>query len=194
MPGKATGHTLGAGETVIMQSAGGGGYGDPLAREPERVRQDVRSGYVSAVRAREGYGVVLTQHGEVDAAATAAERTRLAAARRRFPVVGDERDPYDGRRGKHRLVRLAPGLAHALGLTTGDLVEMLGRHPAPLRAWVRVDDAAPAEQVALDALGRRILGVADGDGVEIRRLSTPPIPGGLVSAERAHEHAVTPIA
>lgn len=181
-PGKVTGHAIGAGDTVIMQSAGGGGYGGPLAREPERVRQDVLAGYVSAARAREGYGVVLMQDGEVDAAATAAERARLAAARQRFPIVVDERDPYDGGRGKHRVLRLASGLARALGLEPGDLVEMLGRHPAPLRAWVRIEDAAPAAQVALDALGRRILGVAPGDGVEIRRLPTPPIPSGLVGA------------
>src|SRR2546426_588304 len=67
--------------------------------------------------------VVLAPDGEVDARATLAERARLAAARRR-----DERDPYEGRRGKHRVLRLAPRLAHALRLETGDLVEMLGRH------------------------------------------------------------------
>src|SRR5207244_13457450 len=120
-----------------MESAGGGGYGDPLTREPERVRQDVLAGYVSTARARLGYGVVLAPDGEVDDRATLAERARLAAARRRFPVVHDERDPYEGRRGKHRVLRLAPRLAHALRLETGDLVEMLGRHAAPLRAWVR---------------------------------------------------------
>src|SRR5205809_2479626 len=141
-PGKVTGHAISAGDTVIMESAGGGGYGDPLTREPERVRQDVLAGYVSTARARLGYGVVLAPDGEVDARATLAERARFAAARRRFPVVHDERDPYEGRRGKHRVLRLAPRLAHALRLETGDLVEMLGRHAAPLRAWVRVEDVA----------------------------------------------------
>jgi len=106
------------------------------------VRQDVLARYVSTARARLGYGVVLAPDGEVDDRATLAERARLAAARRRFPVVHDERDPYEGRRGKHRVLRLAPRLAHALRLETGDLVEMLGRHAAPLRAWVRVEDVA----------------------------------------------------
>ncbi|MCZ6524314.1 MAG: hydantoinase B/oxoprolinase family protein, partial [Alphaproteobacteria bacterium] len=50
-PGKATGHTIRQGDIVVMQSAGGGGYGDPLTREPERVAEDVRAGYVSAERA-----------------------------------------------------------------------------------------------------------------------------------------------
>jgi hypothetical protein len=77
------------------------------------------------------------------------------------------------------VLRLAPALARALGLETGDLVELLGRYPAPLRAWVRIDAGAPDARVPLDALGRRMLGVAPGDAVEIRRLPMPPLPGGL---------------
>jgi len=179
-PGKVTGHPIRAGDVVVMESAGGGGFGDPLARDPERVRRDVVGGYVSAERAREGYGVVLTQAGDVDAAATTAERARRAAARPRVGVVADERDPYEGGRGRHRVLRLSPALGRTLGLATSDLVELLGRHPAPLRAWVRLDDAAPAGVAPLDALGRRILGVVPGDAVQIRRLAMPPIPGGLV--------------
>jgi N-methylhydantoinase B len=95
-------------------------------------------------------------------------------------VAADERDPYEGGRGRHRVLRLSPGLAASLRLSTGDLIELLGRHPAPLRAWVRTDAAAPGDRVALDALGRRILGVEPGDEVRIRRLVMPPLPGGLV--------------
>ena len=62
---------------------------------------------------------------------------------------------------------------------------MLGRHPAPLRAWVRVDPAAPDGRIALDTLGRRILGVAPDEGVIVRRLATPPIPGGLVTGDKS---------
>ncbi len=180
-PGKVTGVAIRAGDVVVMQSAGGGGYGDPLARAPDRVRDDVLAGYVSPDRARLGYGVVLAPGGEVDVAATQAERTRLAAARLRFPVTADERDPYEGRLGKHRVLRMPPAMATDLGLSTGDLIELRGRHPAPLRAWVRVEAGAHEGLVALDAFGRRILGVSPGDAVEVRHLSMPPIPGGLVS-------------
>jgi N-methylhydantoinase B len=179
-PGKVTGHPLAAGDVVVMESAGGGGFGDPLDRDPARVAADVRAGYVTTERARHGYGIVLTPGGEVDAAATAAERTRLAAARRRFEVVADERPAYEGDRGRHRVVRLSPALARTLGLGSGDLVELLGRHPGPLRAWVRLDESVADARVPLDALGRRILGVAPGEAVAIRRLPMPPIPGGLV--------------
>ena len=180
-PGKVTGVPIGAGDIVVMQSAGGGGYGDPLARDPAHVREDVRAGYVSPERARLGYGVVLMPNGDVDLSATRAERERLTAARRRFPVVADERDPYEGRLGRHRVLRVTPAMAGDLGLATGDLIELLGRHPAPLRAWARVEVGVTDKQIALDVFARRILGVSPGDTVEVRRLSMPPIPGGLVS-------------
>ena len=180
-PGKVTGVAIGAGDIVVMQSAGGGGYGDPLAREPDRVRDDVRAGYVSRERARLGYGVVLASNGAVDLPATQAERARLATARRRFPVTADERNPYEGRLGRHRVLRMPPAMAADLGLAAGDLIELLGRHPAPLRAWLRIDAGAHEAVVALDAFGRRILGISPGDTVEVRHLPMPPIPGGLVS-------------
>jgi hypothetical protein len=57
---------------------------------------------------------------------------------------------------------------------------MLGRHPAPLRAWVKIDGDTPDDQVPLDSLARRILGVDPGATVELRRLAGPSAPRGLV--------------
>lgn len=47
------------GDVVTIDAAGGGGYGNPLDREPERVEQDVVEGYVSLEKAREDYGVII---------------------------------------------------------------------------------------------------------------------------------------
>jgi len=73
--------TLGRGDVFRHVMAGGGGYGDPLAREPERVRADVLDGLVSPEHARAAYGVVFRPGpaAEVDAAATAALRREMAA-------------------------------------------------------------------------------------------------------------------
>lgn len=58
-----------------VASPGGGGWGDPLTRDPSRVLRDVRDDVVSVDAARALYGVVLNADGlAVDAAATAAER------------------------------------------------------------------------------------------------------------------------
>ena len=45
------------GETIVSTSSGGGGYGPPKERDPERVRRDVAEGWVSTERARRVYGV-----------------------------------------------------------------------------------------------------------------------------------------
>lgn len=70
------------GEACETRTAGGGGWGDPLRRDPGRVLEDVRNGFVSEVRAREVYGVVVdTIRWVVDEAATARRRDVLAGAR-----------------------------------------------------------------------------------------------------------------
>ncbi len=83
----ALGVPLAPGERFELHDGGGGGWGDPLDREPDRVRDDVLDEYVSREAAREQYGVVLTGEIldyslEVDAEATRAlrERTRRERA------------------------------------------------------------------------------------------------------------------
>jgi len=168
-PGKVSGFRLVEGDVLVLQSAGGGGYGDPLEREPERVAADVREGYVTAGRAHERYGVVFLDDGSVDPAATESLRARLAAARCRFAVAETDRDLYRaGAVSRRRICPLNPVDAGRVGAQDGDLIELVGAR-VPLRAWLAIDPTVAAGQVPLDALGRRILGVAAGDLLEIRR-------------------------
>jgi N-methylhydantoinase B len=62
--------TIGDGETLVSIAQGGGGYGDPKTRDPQRVQKDVAEGLVSAERAKEVYGVVINAGGEINEAAT----------------------------------------------------------------------------------------------------------------------------
>ncbi|MFB6160434.1 MAG: hydantoinase B/oxoprolinase family protein [Haloferacaceae archaeon] len=71
---------LGPDDVVSLRTPGGGGYGDPLERDPERVLADVRDGKVSSEAAREEYGVVL-RDGAVDAAATRERRAAMRSER-----------------------------------------------------------------------------------------------------------------
>jgi N-methylhydantoinase B len=71
---------VGSGGAIIIESAGGGGWGDPLERDPERVLADVREQFVSAESARNDYGVVIDPKTlGIDAAATAQLRHDLRA-------------------------------------------------------------------------------------------------------------------
>ncbi|TWT12592.1 hydantoinase B/oxoprolinase family protein [Reyranella sp. CPCC 100927] len=68
-------HKVKAGDHLISFGPCGGGYGDPLKRDPEAVLFDVLEGYISSEQAKAEYGVVL--NGKVlDTAATTAERAR----------------------------------------------------------------------------------------------------------------------
>src|SRR5699024_4719210 len=67
--GKTNNHRPAPGERITLVGAGGGGYGDPLTREPAAVLRDHLDGLVSRERAEEAYGVVIDD-GHVDASAT----------------------------------------------------------------------------------------------------------------------------
>ncbi|OPY58572.1 MAG: Acetophenone carboxylase delta subunit [Pelotomaculum sp. PtaU1.Bin035] len=65
IPGKFT-REVPKGATIILQTAGGGGFGDPLRRDPAAVRQDVVNGLISETAALEDYGVVFNEALQVD--------------------------------------------------------------------------------------------------------------------------------
>ena len=66
-----------AGDRVSVGTPGGGGYGDPLARRPEAVLEDVRLGYYTAEEAAERFGVAVAD-GQIDVAGTARLRGAVA--------------------------------------------------------------------------------------------------------------------
>jgi N-methylhydantoinase B len=71
---KVTDIRIAAGQHVRLETPGGGGFGDPLTRDPVRVARDVDLGYVTPAAALKDYGVVIGENGIVDAMATAALR------------------------------------------------------------------------------------------------------------------------
>jgi len=80
LPSKIHDVPVKAGERLHFGTWGGGGWGDPLERDPALVALEVLQGLVTREGA-EHYGVVLTDSGEVDEAATAARRAEIRAER-----------------------------------------------------------------------------------------------------------------
>jgi N-methylhydantoinase B len=87
-----------SGTTLRIVNAGGGGYGDPLEREPELVLNDVRNELVSVEAAREHYGVVFDPDGKaVDEQATRDLRESLRGQERRLKLAGwRDREWFEG--------------------------------------------------------------------------------------------------
>ena len=73
---KATKYPMEKDWVVQIRTGGGGGYGNPLEREPARVKKDVDFGYITKERAEAVYGVAFNAAGEVDEEKTKALRAR----------------------------------------------------------------------------------------------------------------------
>src|SRR3989338_1460713 len=77
LPSRYSDHTLYPGDVVRLETPGGGGLGNPLERDPQKVLSDVLNGYVSQEKAEKLYGVVIERHnGElrIDKAGTSKAR------------------------------------------------------------------------------------------------------------------------
>ena len=73
-------YALPAGQHVVLKLPGGGGFNPPTLRDPQRVLDDVRQGYVSLERAATDYGVIIDAETiTVDDAATQARRREMNA-------------------------------------------------------------------------------------------------------------------
>jgi len=87
LPSKVENVPVEAGDKLVFSTAGGGGLGDPLERDPEQVATEVRRGLVSEAAAADEYGVIIND-GAVDEAATEQRRADIRENR-------DDLDDFD---------------------------------------------------------------------------------------------------
>ena len=86
---------LGAGTRFTLDLPGGGGFFDPLERDPQAVARDVAEGLVSPASAKRDYGVLVSRAGRVQGMSPARRRRRgrATAGRPRTRPVSDRKDP-----------------------------------------------------------------------------------------------------
>jgi len=163
LPGKVSAFPIERDDILMMESSGGGGYGDPLDRDPARVAADVAEGYVTAATAETVYGVVL-RDGAPDVDGTRAAREALHGRRHRVTLRAA--GGLEAARG--RSVRLDAGTASALGVGPGGVVELVNPRGAPLRAWIVELLPGDRRRAELAPAALEMLATADGGEVEIR--------------------------
>jgi N-methylhydantoinase B len=165
LPGKVSGYPLLVGDLVIMETSGGGGYGDPLDREPADVALDVAEGTISLAVADAAFGVVFDGHGP-DETATRERRRALRAAR--VAVELHPTEVLDETRVSG--IVLSEATAGRLGARVGTVLELVDPLGAPLRLWLSAigDDGDGRALVSDGTL--QMLGLAAGARVHIRAL------------------------
>jgi N-methylhydantoinase B len=168
VPGKVSGFVLRTGDIVREETAGGGGYGDRLKREPEKVLADVLDGYLTESEAEHRYGVIV-ESGIVGSVATAAKRSELAKMKISVLLELANEELTDGPR---RQFIVPEGLASKLGIGAGDLIELVTGRGSPLRAWARFGGSG--ETVVVSPSSLDILDVTPGDRVQIRAARPQP--------------------
>ncbi len=122
-PGKVANFPLRRGDVVLMQSSGGGGFGDPGARDPAALAEDLADGYVTA----EGWSAY-------DTAA---------------PTVHVRQNPGLAA----RFCRLSSTLASQLGAAAGDLMELSSPSGPARRLWVEAIDTSLPDGMVAAAFG-----------------------------------------
>ena len=155
---------LAPGEVLYMHWQGGGGYGDPLLREPEAVARDVHEDKVSAAAAESVYGVVL-RNGTIDAQGTEAARAAVRSVRRDRSTGGSTNgpriDPAAAQRLDDNLVLHGTTVACAhcgqgVADTTTDTTLALARYDGPSSEAGPQVTSDPAEYVDAEVVFRQL--------------------------------------
>ena len=122
-------HSVDEGDEFVRPSSGGGGFGDPLERDPEAVLEDVKDDYVSVERAAKDYGVVIEERDpdlcdyEVDREATERKRAYIREHREEWLEADPEAIAWRYREGELDRLDLVRRYGIILEWADGELLE-----------------------------------------------------------------------
>jgi N-methylhydantoinase B len=172
LPGKVSAFPVERDDVLLMESSGGGGFGDPLDRDPAMVLADLAEGYVTPAAAAAVYGVVVVDDA-LDADATAARRAALRAACHRVRL----RAASDVEAARGRAIHVDEATARALGVGVGGVVELVNPRGAPLRAWITGLLPGNGRRAVVAPAALAMLTLADGAEVEVRAVHSGALGG-----------------
>jgi N-methylhydantoinase B len=155
------GTQMSPGDVLEFSFGGGGGYGDPLQRDPEAIAKDVDLGYQSRDAAKLAYGVLIGDDGAVDTAATEALRKEILADRatwRPAAEIGaenplpDQRTAANGEPERHvHEYIVARDEGDQRVLACGECSTVLADYGGDYKLGMLVDDHSPEQVVPTNA-------------------------------------------
>jgi len=171
IPGKVSGFPLKKGDLILMETSGGGGYGDPLERDIQKIWTDITEGLITPEKALSRYGVIFKGQ-EIDLKETGKQRSRIRNRRIHLSIAVWDGQEYDRDR---RMCLLGFKTIKELGFREGDLIELVDPKGGPLRAWIYGRSDETKGEVFIGRNAQQVLGLACGDLIEIRRVKIEDI-------------------
>ncbi|MEZ5810566.1 MAG: hydantoinase B/oxoprolinase family protein [Rhizobiaceae bacterium] len=165
VPGKVSGFALKANDVVRIETAGGGGFGDPLDRDYALIEKDCERGYLSREQAKARYGAILTNDG-VDQEASEALRRTIREARMFAPLAVVD-DQYSGVR--KRMFRFSERMLAGNSLKPGQLIELVSGDGIPVRGWTAINPSCDGT-IGVDSDMLTLFHGEAGSQVEIREI------------------------
>jgi len=164
-PGKVSGFKLRRDDVVSVRTSGGGGWGDALERDPQKVLADVLDGYLTASSAKEMFGVVI-KNGKVSQTQTTSLRKTMRKKQPRLVLKTFPEQETNGR----RYCELSPSVMKQLGVSEGMALELETPNGPVLRVWARKSNTLSSDVIRAGTLAAEILRVRPGQRVAVRRL------------------------
>ena len=171
IPGKVTGFPMGPGDVVRMETSGGGGYGDPLKRDPEAVRRDAKEETLTVKQAELRFGVILGAQGGIDETGTANRRKELLAARVMLTIQTANDEMFEGPK---RLFMISGQSARRLDVAEGDMIEITAGRGANVRGWTQIFEAEGNGAVILGPSTLRLIQASPGEPALVRSVLRAP--------------------
>ena len=158
---KATAFPLKAGDVVRVSSQGGGGWGDPLERDPQQILADVLDGRVSMEQARDVYGLEVDPRTlELDLAATQRARADLAGKQIHLRAKMGGTPAFDS---GVRVAWVSQTLEEREGHKRGDLAVVFAPNlPTPVLVRIGVQPGLGDDSLLLDEEAWQDMGLEDG--------------------------------
>ena len=162
---------MGAGDIVRIETSGGGGYGDPVMRDPEAVLRDIKDETLTLEQAERRFGVITTTKGDIDPEATARRREELMAFRVVLTIETVDDDTFDGAK---RLFGISKETAERLGVRNGDMIETTTGVGANVRGWACVSDSSGEGDILLGISTLSLMQASVGDRAQVRPVVRTP--------------------
>lgn len=153
------------GDTFTIMAPGGGSYGNPFQRDPEKIAEDLRDELITPEFAKTYYGVIIDKKtGKIDKVKTRKYRQNYSP----YYLVKVGKITHD--KASDRNIIFGGTYAKKIGIEEGSLIELHGKF-VPVRGWARISAEVKEQEIHIPQIFVEVLSIDEGDTLKLVILS-----------------------